>query len=664
MRTKKHITIWLTAAASLLAVSGSALHASAEGQNGWIQNGHKRYYIEEDGSQAVGTVYIDDIPYIFAPNGVQQTGWQTVDGKRYYYDPGSGEAVFGKLQWRGEWYYVTKEDGKITDTVLTDNGIVSATQEGILQTGWLQMQEKWYHIEPDSTPSAGIKEIEGQTYQFRQDGQLMTGWQTDPDGIVRYLDADSKTYLKGWLHLPDGTYYADPDRGRLTGAQIIESKQYYFLENGLMATGFQETANGITRYYDPQSGEMVIGMKEIDGAVYAFASDGAMQTGFLTQNGQTYYFNSSGRMHKGFLTDKNGQYYFDENGIMQTGFQSINGSTYFFDASGIMQRGFLTQNGNQYYFGADGSMQKGWITVSDKVYYADGNGILANDWKRIEGIIYYFAPNGIRGQGVTVINGTTFLLNDLGIPQTGWYTAKDGSKYYGTFNASAATGWQEINGKRYYFDPTGIMAVGDRIIDGKRYHFRADGTYSNIRICLDAGHYGKYNHSPVNSAYWESDFTWKMHLYLKEELERYDIEVITTRPNQETDLALEDRGKTSEGCDLFLSIHSNAGPASADGPLACCAINGSADELGLMLANKVADVMQTRERGSIWKREGLRGDWYGVLRGATSVGTPAILLEHSYHTNLRSTNWLLVDANVRRMAAAEAQLLAEYFGAI
>ena len=32
-------------------------------------------------------------------------------------------------------------------------------------------------------------------------------------------------------------------------------------------------------------------------------------------------------------------------------------------------------------------------------------------------------------------------------------------------------------------------------------------------------------------------------------------------------------------------------------------------------------------------------------------------------SNLRATNWLLVDANVRKMAVAEAKLLADYYSA-
>ena len=38
-----------------------------------------------------------------------------------------------------------------------------------------------------------------------------------------------------------------------------------------------------------------------------------------------------------------------------------------------------------------------------------------------------------------------------------------------------------------------------------------------VKVCLDAGHYGKYNRSPAVSSYYESDMTWKLHNYLKKE---------------------------------------------------------------------------------------------------------------------------------------------------
>ena len=54
-----------------------------------------------------------------------------------------------------------------------------------------------------------------------------------------------------------------------------------------------------------------------------------------------------------------------------------------------------------------------------------------------------------------------------------------------------------------------------------------------VKVCLDAGHYGKYNRSPAVSSYYESDMTWKLHNYLKKELESFGIVVVTTTiPNE------------------------------------------------------------------------------------------------------------------------------------
>ena len=75
---------------------------------------------------------------------------------------------------------------------------------------------------------------------------------------------------------------------------------------------------------------------------------------------------------------------------------------------------------------------------------------------------------------------------------------------------------------------------------------------ATIKICLDAGHAGKENQSPVFPSYYESDFNWKLHLKLKKELEAYGIEVILTRKTQAKELGTKSRGRKAEGCNLFL----------------------------------------------------------------------------------------------------------------
>ncbi len=184
-----------------------------------------------------------------------------------------------------------------------------------------------------------------------------------------------------------------------------------------------------------------------------------------------------------------------------------------------------------------------------------------------------------------------------------------------------------------------------------------------MKICIDAGHYGQYNRSPVNSGYYESEMNWKLSGYLKTALESYGVTVVTTRTDQNKDMQVYERGRLAKGCDLFLSIHSNAcGTESVDYPLACCTITGKADSIGQKLADTVARIIGTSQKGRILKRKGDNGDWYGVLRGAASVGVAGILLEHSFHTNKRAVQWLMEENNLKRLAEAEADTIAEHYG--
>jgi N-acetylmuramoyl-L-alanine amidase len=159
---------------------------------------------------------------------------------------------------------------------------------------------------------------------------------------------------------------------------------------------------------------------------------------------------------------------------------------------------------------------------------------------------------------------------------------------------------------------------------------------------------------------------WKLHLLLKAELESYGIKVIQTRSAQGKDLGLEERGKASKGCSLVLSVHSNAVgngvDENTDYPVAIVQLDGKGDALGEKLAECVDAVMQTKQDGRIYKRKGNYGEYYGVLRGAAAVGTMGIILEHGFHTNTRCTNWLLQDSNLAKLAAAEAKVIAEYYG--
>lgn len=189
-----------------------------------------------------------------------------------------------------------------------------------------------------------------------------------------------------------------------------------------------------------------------------------------------------------------------------------------------------------------------------------------------------------------------------------------------------------------------------------------------IRIMLDAGHYGKRNRSPVLPTYWESEAMWELHLLLKTALEAYGFEVLTTREKQAVDLPVYDRGKAAKGCDLFLSLHSNAADSpTVDRVTIFRPFDGrnNSEVLAGRLAAAIAELMDV-SGGYVTTRESKEypgREYYGVLRGASAVNVPLFyIIEHSFHTNLRSATWLSQTENLARLAAVEAAIIAAYYG--
>lgn len=205
----------------------------------------------------------------------------------------------------------------------------------------------------------------------------------------------------------------------------------------------------------------------------------------------------------------------------------------------------------------------------------------------------------------------------------------------------------------------------------------------SVKICIDAGHYGKYNRSPAVNGYYESDMTWKLHLLQKKYLEEYaGVEVITTRKVQATDKTLYNRGACSRGCDLFISNHSNAVGKGINESIDYVAVyhlvddsTTRVDDISKEIAEKLAPVIAgvmgatqgfrivTRKSGNDRNGDGMLNDnYYGVLHGARMAETPGVILEHSFHTNTKMTLWLMNENNLAKLAKAEAEVIAAHFG--
>lgn len=200
------------------------------------------------------------------------------------------------------------------------------------------------------------------------------------------------------------------------------------------------------------------------------------------------------------------------------------------------------------------------------------------------------------------------------------------------------------------------------------------------KVCLDPGHYAKYNRCPANANYYESEIVWKLTYLQKKYLEMLGVEVVVTRSDANTDMALVDRGKASDGCDLFLSNHTNAVGSAMNESVDYAAIyhlvddtTTACDDVSKSFATEIAPVIAevmglkqgyrivTRRNDGDRNGDGIMNDnYYGVLHGARLVETPGLILEHSFHTNTATVNWLLVDANLDKLARAEAECIASF----
>lgn len=191
-----------------------------------------------------------------------------------------------------------------------------------------------------------------------------------------------------------------------------------------------------------------------------------------------------------------------------------------------------------------------------------------------------------------------------------------------------------------------------------------------MKICLDAGHYKNYNTGAVKG-YYEGNVVWKITELQKKYLEEYkNVTVIVTRTDIAKDLALETRGGKSKGCDLFISNHSNAcNTESVDRPVIIYAFDNKnkADVLGKKLGKALQDVMGTKQAYQMMQRKSTSGttEYYGVMRGARNAGCPLYyIIEHGFHTNKATCNWLLNDNNLDKMVKAEVEVIAKHFGLV
>ena len=179
-------------------------------QTGLFEYAGNKYYSNENGELQFGYQTIDGKTYFFSRDktmyGALKTGKFEIDGQYRIFNEYLQTGLF---EYAGNKYYADK-DGNIQPGFQTINGKKyffsgDATRYGVMRYGWIQYHQYRYYLDADGTVVTGYKNIDGRDYMFDDQGRMDTGFVTI-NGNTYYYYVDG-TYANDWLQIGNKKYF-------------------------------------------------------------------------------------------------------------------------------------------------------------------------------------------------------------------------------------------------------------------------------------------------------------------------------------------------------------------------------------------------------------------------------------------------------------------------
>ena len=526
--------------------------------NGVYTIDNNKYYFDCYGVLLKNTsIKVGNKTYIAGSDGVlvevDDNGWTTLDGKKYYFENGNPVKYCVKLI-DGD-YYGFDDSGCMYDD--EEFEIYSEDYEDYLnykaKSGGKLYVSQWYDNEysgkhqyyfgPDAAMyRGGIFTIEGNQYYFTGWGDLRTEGSVKVEGITYLIDSEGilhKAVTDGFFTLEGKTFYFENGETITDCVKKIGTSYYGFDRQGVMydneyfSRNYYDYDQGkrIYQYYKAQAGgALLINEWDNDGwDLRYYGSDGMAVAGKMKSiDGVNYYFNENAYLARNTAFSYNGKnYYADENGIAtrikDDGWFEISGKKYYIENGELVKNRVITVEGKSYLFDSEGCLQvNGLYSLSDNSKYAaDKNGVLyRNSWferwgekyyfgddckayiglRKIDGNYYYFDQYGylLREQFISV-SGKCYILDEKGIAYevspNGWTKEIGGRKYYLENGQPVTNCVRKIGSSRYGFDWKGRMFT-DTVFVIEDY---SGGVYKSYRYAAKEngelvvnGWYGSY----------------------------------------------------------------------------------------------------------------------------------------------------------------------------
>ena len=424
--------------------------------DGWYYDKVVDYYDEgyvyvRDGALLKDGVYtINSKRYVFNYEGILRTNGVYRDpetDKRYYMTPitEGGHISTEKNVWKkvnGDYIYLSSDSS--------------------LHMGWLNDK---YYMTPYMTYGTYFIAGNDETLQLYIANETGLTKKITTTGFLSYAGQlmytkNGKIVQSDWIN-HNGTWYYAGSEGILyvKGAHKIDSKYYYFDDNGkMLSNGWIEAAPS-TWYKADASGALATGVS----GGYLFDYNGRLTSSeVISVDGIWYYSDKDGKCIGSITKDGWNQVgsdwyyvstYLDENEEPQKYLVNddhivVGGNLYAFDYEGKMITDSFYWNyedGEEYYLGAGGAAIKGWAKVNGRWIY--GNPELGG------ALVYY---------GVNEIGGKRYYFDERYLVTGKTFYARDYEKVF-TVDASgvitsekAPSGWvysdDDWDGQAYYYE--------------------------------------------------------------------------------------------------------------------------------------------------------------------------------------------------------------------
>lgn len=250
--------------------------ATVKEQPGWRKVADGWKYADTQGTPYVSCWLQDsDGWHYFDARGIAVSGWFTTpNGKVWYFDAAAthNAAALGQRTISGKSYYFDETNGMAKNSWVhqADDSWSWATGDGSLHAGWKYMPNgKWFYFDENAEyplmKTGLVITASGSYYVDANSGMKANDWVEMPNNVWAWAQSNG-ALVSGWFNTPNGkTWYFDPntkEHGALFGLQVINGSYYYFDQsNGLLRSQNVTLPDGRVAYADANG---VLNIKSAD----------------------------------------------------------------------------------------------------------------------------------------------------------------------------------------------------------------------------------------------------------------------------------------------------------------------------------------------------------------------------------------------------------------